>query len=348
MARTPRASQSLGVLAVGQGLEPFVVLVRRARGAAFDVDRFAVRAGVTRGEKDVWPQLVSTGGSGRQASPGTPAEAPTGSTAFLTRADLASHLGLSARSVDRFIAKHRLKSGLGRSVLVRLESYAWCLVGLRRESTRSTAPVLAVRLDTPPAVPIHPGEELVLVAHSDGFNVSGKALGSIAPGCRIRTLDECPAEHWGWSLLEAVEAMAGVLDVMERDASRREPADDSPPSRYLRQFLREAQANTGNTLDAATLSRSLRCLPVGERRLLLEALSGEVSDSARAGSSAPVVYTREPLLTEEELASEVRRTIATVRRWRVEGRGPVFLRIGSVVRYSRVDVDHWLGERLVH
>ena len=163
----------------------------------------------------------------------------------------------------------------------------------------------------------------------------------------MRTLDECPADHSGRSLLEAAEAMAGVLDVMERGASHREPARDSPASRYLRQFLREAQATTGNTLDATTLSRSLRCLPAGERRLLFEALSGEVSDSARSGSSAPVIYAREPLLTEEKLAREVRRTIATVRRWRVEGTGPVFLGIGRTVRYSRADVDRWRGERLV-
>ena len=274
MARTPSPSQSLGALAVGQGLEPFVVLMHRPRGAAFDVDRFAVRAGATRGEKDVWPQLVSTGGSGRQASPGTPAEVPTDSRAFLMRADLASHLGLFLRSVDRFIAKHRLKSGSGRSVLVRLESYAWRLVSLRRRSTRSTAPVPTVRLDTPAPRPIQPGEELVLLAQSKGFNASGKALGSIAPGCRIRTLDECPAEHWGWSWNQAVEAMAGVCEAMARGASHPEPVGNSTASRYLRQFLREAQASSGQPLDAAVLMRCLRQLRAGERRLLLEALTG--------------------------------------------------------------------------
>ena len=347
MARTHSPSQSLGARAVGQGLEPFVVLVRRPRGAAFDVDRFAVRSGATRGEKDVWPQRVSTSGSGRQASPGTPAEVPTNSMAFLTRADLASHLGLSLRSVDRFIAKHRLKSGSGRSMLVRLPSYAWCLVTLRRHSTRSTAPVPAVRLDTPSPLPIQPGEELVLIAQSDGFKAAGKALESLPSGCRMRTLDECPADHWGRSLLEAAEAMAGVLDVMERGESRPEPASEFPASRYLRQFLREAQASTGQTLDATNLARSLRRLAAGERRLLLEALSGEMADSARMDSGAPLEYAREPLLTEEEFATEARRTITTVRRWRVEGTGPVFLRIERAVRYARVDVDHWRGERLV-
>ena len=290
---------------------------------------------------------VITGGPSQQAPPRTPAEAPMDSTAFLTRADLASHLGLSLRSVDRFVSRHRLKSGSGRQVLVRQETYAWCLVGLRRHSTRSTAPVPAVRLDTPSPIPIQPGEELVLIAQSDGFNASGKALESLPSGCRVRTLDECPADHWGRSLLEAAEAMAGVVDVMERGESRPEPVGDSPASRYLRKFLREAQASSGQTLDATILTRCLRRLPAGERRLLLEALSGEVVDSARAGSDAPLEYAREPLLTEEEFASEVRRTIATVRRWRVDGTGPVFLRIARTVRYSRVDVDHWRGERLV-
>ena len=122
--------------------------------------------------------------------------------------------------------------------------------GLEKTLTRSMAPAPAVRRDTAPPRPIRPGEELLLVAQTDGFNASGKALGGIVPGCRIRTLDECPADHWGWSLLEAAEAMAGVLDVMERGASRPEPAGDSPASRYLREFLREAQTSTGQALAA--------------------------------------------------------------------------------------------------
>ena len=269
------------------------------------------------------------------------------STVFLSRSDLVSHLKLSARSVDRFISRHRLKSGSGRPVLVRLESYAWCLVTLRRQSTRSMAPVPAVQGDAPPPLPIQPGEELLLVAHSDGFDPMEKVLQSIVPGSQVRTLHEWPAGHWSWSLLEAAEAMAGVREAMAHGASRPEPEGDSTASRYLREFLREAQASTGQTLDAVILTRCLRRMPADERRLLLEALSGEAVNSARAGSDAPLEYAREPLLTEEELASEVRRTVATVRRWRVEGTGPVFLRIERAVRYSRVDLNHWLGEPLV-
>ena len=326
--------------------ERVVVPVHRTRGASFDVDRIAVHAGATRREKNVWPQLVSNGGPGWQAFRGTLANAPD-STAMLTRADLASHLGLSVRSVDRIIERHRLKSGSGRPVLVRLESYAWCLVTLRRQSTRSIAPVPVVRLDTPSPLPLQPGEDLLLVAHSDGSGPFEDALQSIAPGCRIRTLDECPAEHWGWSLIEAAEAMAGVSEAMASGTSNAEPEGNSTASCYLRELLRQLQVGTGQTLDAAVLARCLRRLHAGERRLLLEALSGEVVDSARSASDAPLAYAREPLLTEEELAREVRRTIATVRRWRVEGTGPVFLRIERAVRYSRVDVNHWLGERRV-
>ena len=79
---------------------------------------------------------------------------------------------------------------------------------------------------------------------------------------------------------------------------------------------------------------------------MLEALAGEVVEAARAASGVPLDYVRRPVLTERELASEVRRNVATVRRWRVEGTGPVFLRIERAVRYSRVDLNQWLGKRL--
>ena len=301
----------------------------------------------TRDGQVMHPQVLNTGGSCKRESPCAPSRASTGSTALLSRSDLASHLKLSARSVDRFVAKHGLKSGSGRPVLVRPESYAGCLVTLRRQSTRSPAPVPAVQCDAPAPLPIQPGEELLLVAHSDGFDAMGEVLQSIAPGSRVGALDEWPAGHWSWSLLQAAETMAGVREAKAGGAARSEPEGDSTASRYLRQFLREAQASTGQPLVAAILTRCLRRMPADERRLLLEALSSEVVDSARAGSDAPLEYAREPLPTEEELASEVRRTVATVRRWRVGGTGPVFLRIERVVRYSRVDVNHWLGERLV-
>lgn len=32
----------------------------------------------------------------------------------------------------------------------------------------------------------------------------------------------------------------------------------------------------------------------------------------------------------------------TPRRWRVQGRGPVFVRVGNRVRYRQADVEAWL------
>ena len=278
---------------------------------------------------------------------GFPLDSPTSSVdaeVFLSRADLASHLSLSVRSVDRFIECHRLKSGAGRAVLVSLERYAWCLVSLRRESTRALTPAPVATGETASPQPLRAGEELVLVAKSDGFNASGKVRQGL-PECRIRTLDELPEGHWGWSLVEAAKTVAGVHEATDLGVPKPKAEGDSTASRYLRQFLREAQAGAGRGLDATVLARSLRSLPVENRRLLLEAVSAELADAAREDSNPPLTYAREPLLTEEELASEVGRTIATVRRWRVEGTGPVFMKVQRAVRYSRVDLSRWLGKR---
>ena len=289
-------------------------------------------------------QVANSGRSREHLPPLAPSRMPTGSKTVLGRSDLASHLKLSARFIDRFIARHRLKSAAGRRVLVHLDSYAWCLLKLRHHSTRSMAPMPPMPGNAPAALSIQPDEELLLVAKSDGLGPLTEVLESIAPGSRVRALGEWPTGHWSWSMLQAAEAVAGVREAMAHRASRPEPAGPSTASRYLRQFLREVQG-TGRTLDAAILTRCLRRLPVRERRLLLEALSEEVNDSARADSEAPLAYVREPVLTEEEFAREVRRTVATARRWRVEGTVPTFLRIERTVRYSSVDVNHWLGER---
>ena len=193
-------------------------------------------------------------------------------------------------------------------------------------------------------VPIDTGEELLLVARSDGSGPLVEAVQTFTR-CRIRTLDEWPGGHWSRSWHQAGQAMAGVLEAIARGPSRPKREGDRSAARFLRQLLRKA--STGRSLDAASLASCLRRLPADDRRLLLEALSGEVVDAARAGSVAPLQYAREPLLTENELAREVRRTIPTVRRWRVEGTGPVFVRIERAVRYSRVDLDNWFGQRLV-
>jgi predicted DNA-binding transcriptional regulator AlpA len=51
------------------------------------------------------------------------------------------------------------------------------------------------------------------------------------------------------------------------------------------------------------------------------------------------------LLTTRETAELLRLAITTLEHWRLEGRGPHFLRLSSrQVRYRRTDVDRWLAE----
>lgn len=48
------------------------------------------------------------------------------------------------------------------------------------------------------------------------------------------------------------------------------------------------------------------------------------------------------LLNEIEVAKRLQVSVACVRRWRLERRGPRYLKIGSLVRYRPEDVQHWL------
>lgn len=48
------------------------------------------------------------------------------------------------------------------------------------------------------------------------------------------------------------------------------------------------------------------------------------------------------LLTEHDICDLTGMSIATVRRWRLFGRGPRFLKLGASVRYRTEDLDLWL------
>jgi predicted DNA-binding transcriptional regulator AlpA len=50
------------------------------------------------------------------------------------------------------------------------------------------------------------------------------------------------------------------------------------------------------------------------------------------------------LLTEQELAKQLSVSLASVRRWRINGRGPLFVKVGVSVRYRPEDIEAWLGE----
>ncbi len=53
------------------------------------------------------------------------------------------------------------------------------------------------------------------------------------------------------------------------------------------------------------------------------------------------------LLNENQVAETLHLSVATVRRWRVYGRGPRFIKIGPSVRYDERQFREWLASRPV-
>jgi predicted DNA-binding transcriptional regulator AlpA len=51
------------------------------------------------------------------------------------------------------------------------------------------------------------------------------------------------------------------------------------------------------------------------------------------------------LLNERHVAATLSVSLATVRRWRLYGRGPKFIKVGAAVRYVQQDFERWLASR---
>ena len=49
------------------------------------------------------------------------------------------------------------------------------------------------------------------------------------------------------------------------------------------------------------------------------------------------------LLTEEDVAKQLHVSVASLRRWRLEKRGPQFIKVGSLVRYRPEELEAWLA-----
>jgi hypothetical protein len=47
-------------------------------------------------------------------------------------------------------------------------------------------------------------------------------------------------------------------------------------------------------------------------------------------------------LTESELSKKLHISLGTLRRWRLENRGPKFRKLGALVRYGEYDLDQWM------
>ena len=50
----------------------------------------------------------------------------------------------------------------------------------------------------------------------------------------------------------------------------------------------------------------------------------------------------EQLLKDVQVAARMQLAVATIRRWRIEGKGPRFVRLGGAVRYHVGDVEAWI------
>lgn len=46
--------------------------------------------------------------------------------------------------------------------------------------------------------------------------------------------------------------------------------------------------------------------------------------------------------TEIEVSRKTKISLATLRRWRLEGRGPRYRKFGSLVRYGEDELDDWM------
>ena len=47
-------------------------------------------------------------------------------------------------------------------------------------------------------------------------------------------------------------------------------------------------------------------------------------------------------LTEKDVAKQINVSLATLRRWRLERRGPRFVKVGVLVRYRPEDLEQWM------
>ncbi len=54
---------------------------------------------------------------------------------------------------------------------------------------------------------------------------------------------------------------------------------------------------------------------------------------------------RSTCVNEREVAAQLSVTPATLRKWRLQGRGPEFIRYGRAIRYLAASVESWIASR---
>lgn len=86
-----------------------------------------------------------------------------------------------------------------------------------------------------------------------------------------------------------------------------------------------------STSSPKTLRRASAATPINSQRRS----PGREPENGNTAMSA--------LLTETEVSHVLRVSLATLRKWRVDKRGPRFIKIGPLVRYQLEDLREWLS-----
>jgi len=50
------------------------------------------------------------------------------------------------------------------------------------------------------------------------------------------------------------------------------------------------------------------------------------------------------LLTETQVSEQLQVSLACLRRWRLQGEGPQYLKVGPLVRYRTEDIEGWIAK----
>lgn len=50
------------------------------------------------------------------------------------------------------------------------------------------------------------------------------------------------------------------------------------------------------------------------------------------------------LLTESQISEQLQVSLACLRRWRLRGEGPRYVKVGNLVRYRPEDIELWVAE----
>ena len=68
-----------------------------------------------------------------------------------------------------------------------------------------------------------------------------------------------------------------------------------------------------------------------------------ITEASNIEHMLPITFQR--LLSDREVANTCAISVATLRKWRSQGRGPRFLKIGALVRYRPDDISAWIDHQ---